>query len=87
MRLWRYDDLAKDPNAVTPGLEHFLPAINAVLSTRTQTSGIAAGNVVRFSQHTRSNGCAILNKPAGPNLAHFHRRGPAFAVTHNTRND
>jgi predicted HD phosphohydrolase len=31
----RYDDLAKDPNAVTPGIEHFLPAINAVLSTRT----------------------------------------------------
>jgi [1-hydroxy-2-(trimethylamino)ethyl]phosphonate dioxygenase len=35
VRLRRYDDLAKDPNAVTPGFEHFLPAIDIVLSTPT----------------------------------------------------
>jgi phosphonate degradation associated HDIG domain protein len=29
VRLRRYDDLAKDPNAVTPSLWHFLPAIDA----------------------------------------------------------
>ena len=35
VRLRRYDDLAKDPNAVTPSFGHFLPAIDAALSTRT----------------------------------------------------
>ena len=34
VRLRRYDDLAKDPAAVTPPFEHFLPAIDAALKTR-----------------------------------------------------
>jgi predicted HD phosphohydrolase len=34
VRLRRYDDLAKDPNAVTPDFEHFLPAIDAALTAR-----------------------------------------------------
>jgi phosphonate degradation associated HDIG domain protein len=34
VRLRRYDDLAKDPSAAPPSFEHFLPAIDAVLSTR-----------------------------------------------------
>jgi phosphonate degradation associated HDIG domain protein len=33
VRLRRYDDLAKDPRAVTPSFEHFLPAIDAACST------------------------------------------------------
>ena len=34
VRLRRYDDLAKDPNAVTPDFEHFLPAIDDALTAR-----------------------------------------------------
>jgi phosphonate degradation associated HDIG domain protein len=34
VRLRRYDDLAKNPSVVTPGFEHFLPAIDIALSTR-----------------------------------------------------
>jgi [1-hydroxy-2-(trimethylamino)ethyl]phosphonate dioxygenase len=33
VRLRRYDDLAKDPKALTPGFEHFLPVIDISLST------------------------------------------------------
>ena len=33
VRLRRYDDLAKNSSAVTPGFEHFLPAIDVALST------------------------------------------------------
>jgi phosphonate degradation associated HDIG domain protein len=34
VRLRRYDDLAKNPSAVTPAFEHFLAALDVSLSTR-----------------------------------------------------